>query len=159
MASGSGCGRAWAGVTASRARSIVTTRTSSTPSPRTRASSVTTTTRARRAASSRRRVSAAAAAALATLTVTSATPGWTADVYVADQAAPDLASLLDFARWFEGTGLGTADEASIDRRIVVFKQGQARDLDGMVKRRIVRVLVPFRRPEFFYIEGRPVRAV
>ena len=30
------------------------------------------------------------------------------------------------------------------------------DLDEMVKRRIVRVLVPFRRPEFFYMEGRPV---
>lgn len=29
------------------------------------------------------------------------------------------------------------------------------DLDEMVKRRIVRVLVPFRRPEFFYMEGRP----
>jgi serine/threonine-protein kinase len=31
------------------------------------------------------------AAALATLTVNSPTPGWTADVYVADSAAPDLA--------------------------------------------------------------------
>ncbi len=30
------------------------------------------------------------------------------------------------------------------------------DLDEMAKRRIVRVLVPFRRPEFFYMEGRPV---
>jgi membrane-bound lytic murein transglycosylase MltF len=29
------------------------------------------------------------------------------------------------------------------------------DLDAMAKRRIVRVLVPFRRPEFFYMEGRP----
>jgi membrane-bound lytic murein transglycosylase MltF len=29
------------------------------------------------------------------------------------------------------------------------------DLDEMAKRRIVRVLVPFRRPEFFYMEGRP----
>jgi membrane-bound lytic murein transglycosylase MltF len=29
------------------------------------------------------------------------------------------------------------------------------DLDEMAKRRVVRVLVPFRRPEFFYIEGRP----
>jgi membrane-bound lytic murein transglycosylase MltF len=29
------------------------------------------------------------------------------------------------------------------------------DLDEMVKRRVVRVLVPFRRPEFFYMEGRP----
>jgi membrane-bound lytic murein transglycosylase MltF len=29
------------------------------------------------------------------------------------------------------------------------------DLDAMVKRRIVRVLVPFRRPEFFYMDGRP----
>jgi membrane-bound lytic murein transglycosylase MltF len=30
------------------------------------------------------------------------------------------------------------------------------DLDEIVKRRAVRVLVPFRRPEFFYMEGRPV---
>jgi membrane-bound lytic murein transglycosylase MltF len=30
------------------------------------------------------------------------------------------------------------------------------DLDEMAKRRVVRVLVPFRRPEFFYMEGRPV---
>jgi membrane-bound lytic murein transglycosylase MltF len=29
------------------------------------------------------------------------------------------------------------------------------DLDAIAKRRAVRVLVPFRRPEFFYIEGRP----
>ena len=29
------------------------------------------------------------------------------------------------------------------------------DLDEMAKRRVVRVLVPFRRPEFFYVEGRP----
>jgi membrane-bound lytic murein transglycosylase MltF len=29
------------------------------------------------------------------------------------------------------------------------------DLDEIVKRRVVRVLVPFRRPEFFYMEGRP----
>jgi len=29
------------------------------------------------------------------------------------------------------------------------------DLDEMAKRRVVRVLVPFRRPEFFYMEGRP----
>ena len=30
------------------------------------------------------------------------------------------------------------------------------DLDEIVKRRVVRVLVPFRRPEFFYMDGRPV---
>jgi membrane-bound lytic murein transglycosylase MltF len=29
------------------------------------------------------------------------------------------------------------------------------DLDEMAKRRVVRVLVPFRRPEFFYMEGKP----
>ena len=29
------------------------------------------------------------------------------------------------------------------------------DLDEIVKRRVVRVLLPFRRPEFFYIEGQP----
>src|SRR5215831_17549583 len=29
------------------------------------------------------------------------------------------------------------------------------DLNEIVKRRAVRVLVPFRRPEFFYMEGRP----
>ena len=30
------------------------------------------------------------------------------------------------------------------------------DLDQMAERRVVRVLVPFQRPEFFYMEGRPV---
>jgi membrane-bound lytic murein transglycosylase MltF len=30
------------------------------------------------------------------------------------------------------------------------------DLDEIVKRRVVRVLIPFRRPEFFYMEARPV---
>jgi membrane-bound lytic murein transglycosylase MltF len=30
------------------------------------------------------------------------------------------------------------------------------DLDEIAKRRLVRVLLPFRRPEFFYMEGRPV---
>ena len=30
------------------------------------------------------------------------------------------------------------------------------DLDEIAKRRVVRVLVPFRRPEFFYMGGRPV---
>jgi len=29
------------------------------------------------------------------------------------------------------------------------------DLDEMAKRRLVRVLLPFRRPEFFYMDGRP----
>jgi membrane-bound lytic murein transglycosylase MltF len=29
------------------------------------------------------------------------------------------------------------------------------DLDEMAKRRVVRVLVPYRRPEFFFMEGRP----
>ncbi len=29
------------------------------------------------------------------------------------------------------------------------------DLDEMAKRRVVRVLLPFRRPEFFYVDGRP----
>src|SRR5512147_1410960 len=29
------------------------------------------------------------------------------------------------------------------------------DLDEIAKRRVVRVLVPFRRPEFFYIDGHP----
>src|SRR4051812_46146935 len=29
------------------------------------------------------------------------------------------------------------------------------DLDEIVKRRVVRVLLPFRRPEFFYVDGRP----
>jgi membrane-bound lytic murein transglycosylase MltF len=33
------------------------------------------------------------------------------------------------------------------------------DLDEIVKRRVVRVLVPFRRPEFFYMEGRPAGIV
>ena len=29
------------------------------------------------------------------------------------------------------------------------------DLDEMLKRRVVRVLLPYHRPEFFYMEGRP----
>ena len=38
----------------------------------------------------------------------------------------------------------------------VVKKPWKGDLDEMAKRRVVRVLVPFRRPEFFYMEGRPV---
>ena len=38
----------------------------------------------------------------------------------------------------------------------ILKTAWKGDLDEMVKRRVVRVLVPFRRPEFFYMEGRPV---
>ena len=30
------------------------------------------------------------------------------------------------------------------------------DLDEMVRRRVVRVLLPYRRPEFFFMDGRPV---
>src|SRR5215472_12801013 len=30
------------------------------------------------------------------------------------------------------------------------------DLDEIVKRRVVRVLLPFRRPEFFYMDAHPV---
>ena len=33
------------------------------------------------------------------------------------------------------------------------------DLDGMVARRLVRVAVPFRRPEYFYMEGQPTGAL
>ncbi|HYI96841.1 MAG TPA: transglycosylase SLT domain-containing protein [Bryobacteraceae bacterium] len=38
----------------------------------------------------------------------------------------------------------------------ILKMAWKGDLDQMVKRRVVRVLVPFRRPDFFYMEGRPV---
>ena len=38
----------------------------------------------------------------------------------------------------------------------VVKKPWTGDLDDIVKRRAVRVLLPFRRPEFFYMEGRPV---
>ena len=38
----------------------------------------------------------------------------------------------------------------------IFRTAWKGDLDQMAKRRVVRVLVPFRRPEFFYMEGRPV---
>jgi membrane-bound lytic murein transglycosylase MltF len=37
----------------------------------------------------------------------------------------------------------------------ILKAAWKGDLDEIVKRRVVRVLVPFRRPEFFYIDGRP----
>jgi membrane-bound lytic murein transglycosylase MltF len=37
----------------------------------------------------------------------------------------------------------------------VVKTSWKGDLDEMAKRRVVRVLVPYRRPEFFYMEGRP----
>ena len=37
----------------------------------------------------------------------------------------------------------------------ILKTAWKGDLDEIVKRRVVRVLVPFRRPEFFYMEGRP----
>jgi membrane-bound lytic murein transglycosylase MltF len=38
----------------------------------------------------------------------------------------------------------------------ILKTSWKGDLDEIVKRRVVRVLVPFRRPEFFYMDGRPV---
>jgi len=37
----------------------------------------------------------------------------------------------------------------------ILKTAWKGDLDEIVKRRVVRVLVPFRRPEFFYIDGQP----
>ena len=38
----------------------------------------------------------------------------------------------------------------------ILKAAWRGDLNEIVKRRVVRVLVPFRRPEFFYMDGRPV---
>jgi hypothetical protein len=51
----------------------------------------------------------------------------------------------------------TATEASPPDEILgpLLKTPWKGDLDAMAKRRLVRVLVPFRRPEFFYMEGRP----
>src|SRR4051812_18969784 len=37
----------------------------------------------------------------------------------------------------------------------ILKTAWKGDLDEIVKRRVVRVLVPFRRPEFFYLDGQP----
>jgi len=50
------------------------------------------------------------ATALASLTVTSPTPGWTADVFVAEQAAPDLAG------WGTpvATGVAMGDDTTVD---------------------------------------------
>ncbi len=38
----------------------------------------------------------------------------------------------------------------------ILRQPWKGDLDEIAKRRVLRVLVPYRRPEFFYVEGRPV---
>jgi membrane-bound lytic murein transglycosylase MltF len=46
------------------------------------------------------------------------------------------------------------EDADLDL-LPILKTPWKGDLDEMVKRRVVRVLVPFRRPEFFYMEGRP----
>jgi membrane-bound lytic murein transglycosylase MltF len=42
-----------------------------------------------------------------------------------------------------------------DRLPPILKTAWKGDLDEIVKRRVVRVLVPFRRPEFFYLDGHP----
>ncbi len=49
-----------------------------------------------------------------------------------------------------------APQAAMDEDLPpILKTPWKGDLDEMAKRRVVRVLVPFRRPEFFYMEGRP----
>jgi membrane-bound lytic murein transglycosylase MltF len=52
------------------------------------------------------------------------------------------------------TAAQTAESADEDLPPIV-KTPWKGDLDEMARRRVVRVLVPFRRPEFFYMEGRP----
>ena len=52
------------------------------------------------------------------------------------------------------TAAQTAESADEDLPPIV-KTPWKGDLDEMAKRRVVRVLLPFRRPEFFYMEGRP----
>jgi membrane-bound lytic murein transglycosylase MltF len=42
-----------------------------------------------------------------------------------------------------------------DEDLPVLKTAWKGDLDEIAKRRLLRVLVPYRRPEFFYMEGRP----
>jgi membrane-bound lytic murein transglycosylase MltF len=51
----------------------------------------------------------------------------------------------------------TAPEPPMDEAIPpILRKPWKGDLDEIAKRRVVRVLLPFRRPEFFYMDGRPV---
>jgi membrane-bound lytic murein transglycosylase MltF len=51
----------------------------------------------------------------------------------------------------------SAPEPPMDEAIPpILRKPWKGDLDEMVKRRAVRVLLPFRRPEFFYMDGHPV---
>lgn len=49
-----------------------------------------------------------------------------------------------------------SDQQDIDEALPpLLRRPWRGDLDEMVKRRVVRVLLPFRRPEFFYMDGHP----
>jgi membrane-bound lytic murein transglycosylase MltF len=51
----------------------------------------------------------------------------------------------------------TTPEPPMDEAIPpILRKPWKGDLDEIVKRRVVRVLLPFRRPEFFYMDGQPV---
>ncbi|HXK03289.1 MAG TPA: transglycosylase SLT domain-containing protein [Verrucomicrobiae bacterium] len=51
---------------------------------------------------------------------------------------------------------GNAAQSAMDEDLApIVRTAWRGDLDGIVKRRVVRVLVPFRRPEFFYMDGHP----
>src|SRR4051794_4135415 len=55
------------------------------------------------------------------------------------------------------TEVNTRSGAQTDEALPpIVKTAWKGDLDQILQRRVVRVLVPFRRPEFFYLDGRPV---
>ena len=85
-----------------------------------------------------------------------------------------VAGLVLLAMTFFGCSKGSAPDASTKSEPGKAEQAQAKpaesvdegippilrtpwkgDLDEIATRRVVRVLVPFRRPEFFYIDGQP----
>jgi membrane-bound lytic murein transglycosylase MltF len=54
------------------------------------------------------------------------------------------------------TGSASREASPVDEVLApILRTPWKGDLDAMAKRRVVRVLLPFRRPEFFYMEGRP----
>jgi membrane-bound lytic murein transglycosylase MltF len=72
-------------------------------------------------------------------------------------APPEAASKAPEAARATSPEPAKVEDPSLDEELPpAVRQPFKGDLDEMVTRRVVRVLVPFRRPEFFYMDGRPV---
>jgi len=102
----------------------------------------------------RRIVKATGLAALLSLCVLVCSIGCSRGQQEAPPAAKNAASQPEVPAGPEKTAARPAAAGDEDLPPIV-KTPWKGDLDEMAKRRVVRVLVPFRRPEFFYMDGRP----